>query len=122
MGFQPERIRRMPSRRCFLTSLALLVLAVPSVGQGANQEGELTLIQVKSMHCAMCAKKITQKLQAVDGVRTVKADPKKDTALVAPAKSKTLSPRALWEAVEAAGFQPVKLAGPAGVYTAKPGK
>jgi hypothetical protein len=45
---------------------------------------------------------------------------KTHTATVTPEKGKQPSPLALWEAVEKAGFNPIKLIGPAGIFEAKP--
>ena len=39
---------------------------------------------------------------------------------VLPQEGKTVSAKALWEAVEQAGFKPTKLEGPTGKFTAKP--
>jgi Cu+-exporting ATPase len=72
------------------------------------------------MHCAGCAKKIANALATVPGVAAVQTDLPTETAIVAPHEQKAPSPRALWEAVEKAGFQPVKLQGPAGTFTSKP--
>ncbi len=104
---------------CSVIVASLLVLSA-SERASAAQPG-LVLIQVKNMHCLDCAKKIARKLYVVPGVVSVKTYVKKNTALVTPQQRKTPSPRALWEAVEKAGFQPVKLVAPAGVFTSKPG-
>jgi len=81
-----------------------------------------TAILVKDMHCTDCAKKIARKLYSVKGVKGVRAVVKTNTATVTPETGKQPSPKALWEAVEAAGFKPVKLAGPLGTYKEKPKK
>ena len=74
------------------------------------------------MHCGDCAQKIANKLYTVKGVSKVTANLKTGIAYVTPADKKTLSPRALWEAVEKAEFSPVKLEGPSGKFTKKPKK
>jgi copper chaperone CopZ len=79
-----------------------------------------TTIHVHDMHCGECAKKIARKLYVVPGVVEVRADVPKNIAYVVPQQGKTLSPRTLWESVEAAGFQVARLSGPQGTYTAKP--
>ena len=66
-------------------------------------------LRVDDMHCKTCAKKIARKLYAVPGVVKVAANLKTHTALVTPQKQRTPSPRAMWEAVEKAGFKPVSL-------------
>ena len=79
-----------------------------------------THILVKDMHCADCAKKIARKLYSVKGVKGVRAVVKTNTATVTPEKDKQPSPLAMWEAVEQAGFTPIKLVGPAGEFKGKP--
>ncbi|MCA9154771.1 MAG: heavy-metal-associated domain-containing protein, partial [Planctomycetales bacterium] len=76
----------------------------------------------KDMHCATCAQKIAAKLYAVPAVLEVRADVKSNTAYIVPQSNKQVSPRALWEAVEAAGFEPVALNGPSGSFKSKPTK
>ncbi len=66
-------------------------------------------LKVNDMHCKTCAKKIARKLYAVPGVVKVAANLKTHTALVTPQKQRNPSPRAMWEAVEKAGFKPVSL-------------
>lgn len=79
-----------------------------------------TTIQVKHMHCDACAKKIARKLYALPGVVEVRADVPKNIAYVVPQQGKTLSPKQMWEAVEAAGFPVASLTGPSGTFQAKP--
>ncbi len=50
----------------------------------------------------------------------VQANVEAKTATVTRKPQTALSPRALWEAVEKAGKQPMKLEGPNGTFTAKP--
>ncbi len=79
-----------------------------------------TTIVVTDMHCAACAKKIAAKLYLLPGVLEVRADVEKDTAYVVPQKQKSVSPKAMWEAVEAAGFTITQMSGPGGKYSKKP--
>lgn len=103
-------------------TLGLLVaFGAPSSSQAAERSSRLTLIVVQDMHCAACAKKIATKLYAVQGVQEVRANVQKNSTYIAPRPQTTPSPRKMWEAVESAGFKPVKLVGPAGVFTSKPG-
>ena len=99
---------------------ALLVSVLGSASSALTLEGRATAIFVDDMHCKACAKKIARKLYAVPGVVAVHADVSKNLALVTPQKNKDPSPRALWEAIEAAKFKPVKLVGPYGTYQKKP--
>lgn len=63
---------------------------------------------------------MVKQLTAVPGVESVRPDVQSQTAKVTPKANKAPSPRALWEAVEKAGFKPTKLEGPGGKFTAKP--
>lgn len=96
---------------------ALLLIA--SAAQ-AETKVAYTTIYVHNMHCADCAKQIARKLYALPGVVEVRADVPKNIAYVVPQKDKTLAPRAMWEAVESAGFAVARLEGPQGTFTAKP--
>lgn len=89
------------------------------------QAGELpaeTSIAIQGMQCATCAKRVTKKLTSVSNVKLATVDPEKGTALVSVVEGKDLSPKALWEAVENAGFKPTELKGPAGTFKSKPTK
>jgi copper chaperone CopZ len=97
-----------------------LVLALGWSGVEAASPVPYTTIHVHNMHCADCAKQIARKLYAIPGVVEVRADVAKNIAYVVPQKDKTIQPRALWEAVESAGFQVARLEGPQGAYTTKP--
>ncbi len=66
--------------------------------------------------------KVTKKLQAVPNVKSASVDPEKGSAVVVTADGKELSPKAVWEAVEGAGYQPTELKGPAGTFKTKPTK
>lgn len=105
-----------------IVSLALAaLLASVAVNWLLAASSEVTMIQVDDMHCADCAKKISSKLYGVPGVIAVKTNVKVHTAWITPQQQRKPSPKAMWEAVEKAGFKPVKLQGPAGTFTAKPG-
>jgi copper chaperone CopZ len=106
-----------------LTLLILVIGVACLFGADARAEppkANYTTIQVDDMHCMACAKKIAAKLYAVPGVVKVHADPKKDLAFVVPQKRRAPSPRAMWEAVEASGFKPIRMSGPGGDFTSKP--
>ena len=104
-----------------LASVGAGVAGIEDAGVGAaDRQPQLTMILVKNMHCASCAKKIAAKLYGVSGVYQVRADVKKNATYVAPRQQQTPSPRKMWEAVETAGFEPIKLVGPAGVFTSRP--
>ena len=107
-------------RKAILFSLALVIVTCLQHSIASAASPMFTTIVVKNMHCGACAKKIAAKLYGVPGVLEVRADVKKNAAYVGPQKQKAPSPRKMWEAVEAAGFKPVKLVGPLGQFTSKP--
>lgn len=101
----------------------LALLSVLSLGNGLAEgalAADVTTIQVTDMHCANCARKIAGKLIAVPGVLKIQTNVSAHKATITPQQSKQPSPKAIWEAVEKAGFKPVKLEGPAGSFTEKP--
>ena len=108
---------KMICRRGLLFVLPLVALLAGAVwGADASR----TVVTIDGMHCQSCAKKIDEKLRAVPGVEVAQTNAQSASALIDAQPRRTLSPRALWEAVEKAGFKPVKLSGPSGTFTAKP--
>lgn len=99
---------------CLSASVIVSRLAV-----AADSKTE-TVITVDGMHCEGCAKKVAKKLEAVKDVASAKVDVKSNKATVAPSKDRSVSAKALWEAVETAGYTPTKLEGPSGTFTKKP--
>jgi len=108
----------MLPRKLFVLSLLSAALCLATQLQAA--ESKTTTIEIKGMHCNVCAGKVTKSLQQVAGVAQAQADATKASAVVTPANDATPSPRLLWEAVEKAGYVPLKLTGPSGTFTAKP--
>ncbi len=100
--------------------LGLVVFGVSITQAQAASERLTTTITLKVLTCESCAKKVAQSLSQVSGVASVKTDVTSKSAVVTPKTGKSLSPAALWEAVERAGKQPVKLVGPNGSFTSKP--
>jgi copper chaperone CopZ len=96
---------------------AFFCLAHHVSGQATTKE---TVITIEDLDCPTCAKKVEKAVAAVPGVASVKTDVAKMTATVTPQADKAPSARAMWEAVEKAGFQPTKLQGPGGTFTSKP--
>lgn len=107
----------------FITTLALFAAALISstATLQAEQAKYRTTIVVKGMHCQSCANKLVKNLNAVPGVRASNADAKKGLAVADPKDTQRLpSPKAQWEAIEKAGYKPLKLVGPFGTFTKKP--
>lgn len=75
-----------------------------------------TAIFVTNMHCKTCARKISGKLFALKGVKEVRSDVKANLSIVINEPKAPLDPFKAWAAVQAAGFIPTKLIGPAGTY------
>ena len=108
----------MRSLKQSLTLAALAVAVLAGTVRSANADP--TTITVEGMHCMSCAKKIGAKLYQVPGVAAVKADMPASRLVIDAKPQQNPSPKALWEAVEQAGYKPAKLEGPAGNFTAKP--
>ena len=104
-------------RRRFLAALAVAPLTLSTV---VAAELKVTAVYVKDMHCQACAKKIAGKLYQVPGVVKVSTNVSKGIAVIVPQPSKHPSPKALWEAVEEATFQPIRIASPLGTFTKNP--
>jgi Cu+-exporting ATPase len=103
-----------------LAAACFAALLLITTAARAETKVAYTTIHVHNMHCDDCAKQIARKLYALPGVVEVRADVPKNIAYVVPQKDKTLAPRAMWEAVEAAGFAVARLDGPQGSFTTKP--
>lgn len=111
-------VARLPKAAPTLAMLALFAFGATALG-AVQQPAPTTTIKVSDMHCAACAKKISRKLYALPGVVDVKTNVKQHTAVITPEKTRQPNPLAVWEAVEAAGFAPTELSGPAGKFTSK---
>ncbi len=109
----------MPRHLAGLLIVVALLAALDGPIAAAANVPAIT-IRVKDMHCENCAAKIRRGLYAVAGVVNVKTHVKTHVAVVVPQQNRQPSPRAMWEAVEKAGFQVVQLAGPGGTFTEKP--
>lgn len=106
------------NRRFMLLGIVTAALLAANTAHAADPPP--TTISVQGMHCAGCAAKVAGNLQAVVGVQKAEVDAEKAAAVVTAKSSVAPSPRALWEAVEKAGYKPTKLVGPAGTFTSKP--
>lgn len=95
-------------------------VAVKADAKEAAPAADVTVIAVEDMDCPSCAKKIVAKLNEVAGVAKVVADTKASKLSVTPKDKAAPSAKAMWEAVEKAGFKPTRLEGPAGKFTALP--
>ena len=103
---------------CVFTLIFIALAATERTAQA--RKSDMTAIFIGDMHCSDCAQRIANKLYTVKGVAKVNANLKTGIAYVTPTKSKKLSPRALWMAVEKAEFTPKKLEGPSGKFTKRP--
>ena len=110
------------TRKTFISTVmaSCLAITVCAEAPAASPAVTYTTIYVQDMHCGECAKTIARKLYAIPGVVEVRADVAKNIAYVVPQKDKTVASKAVWDAVESAGFRVVKLESPQGSYTTKP--
>ena len=106
---------------CLALTFALVV-CLTNQSRAATASSKTTTSTLEVLTCESCAKRVAAKLTEVRGVGGVKTDVKTKRAFVLPKGDATLSPLQLWEAIEKAGKKPVKLEGPAGVFTSKPKK
>lgn len=67
------------------------------------------VIEVEDLHCGSCAKKVARKLYAVQGVKNVSTDLKKDRVTITLTARQPVEPVTLWRAVERGGQKPVLL-------------
>ncbi len=116
----------MISRSGMLLGFALLLSAIVFSGTALtapkSRQTDYVAVYVADMQCANCAKKVSSKLYTVKGVIKVQTNFKKNLALVFPATGKKLSPRVLWEAIEAVKLKPVKIVTAKQTFTKKPPK
>ena len=99
-------------------ALTLLLVALSwSASNGA--EPSTTTITLQAM-CEHCAQKMTKSLQQNPDIASVRTDVKSRVVAIVPRSGKELSPKMLWETVEKAREQPVRLAGPCGTFNSKP--
>ena len=109
---------------CGGARLTLCRADVPSTraaGDGRPATTKTTVV-VDGLHCPNCAKKVVKVVTGVSGVGEAKADVEKQTVTVGPKAGESPSPKAIWEAVEKAGYKPTKLEGPDGTFETKPAK
>ena len=109
----------MISRRYACLAIACAGLLVTSTVARAADPIQTT-ISVTGMHCVACASKVAGNLKAIGGVQGAEVSAEKSVAVVTAKANAALSPRALWEAVEKAGYKPTKIVGPSGTFTSKP--
>lgn len=102
-----------------LATVAFVGLTIESQAQNPPQT-TATAIIVPKMHCKGCAQKMATELYKVPGVGQVFVSVETTTMTVRAKDGQAPSPRGLWEAVERAGYEPSRLQGPSGVFTAKP--
>ena len=115
-AYGKEKMMRKIKWSLTLAALAMVALA----GSVRAADAVPTTITVEDMHCMGCAKKIAAQLYKVPGVAAIKADVPSSRLVVQSKPQQNPSPKAMWEAVEQAGYKPAKLEGAAGTFTAKP--
>ena len=111
-------VQKFVSPTLFVVVVALLFGQTSTV---QSAEPAPTVITVAEM-CGGCVKKINAGFKDVKGIGEVSCDIDTKSVTVTAAPGFKLSPRGLWVLMEGIGKPPTKLAGPDGVYTAKPEK
>jgi copper chaperone CopZ len=104
--------------------LALIVFAVESQAQQpipapAAPTGPVSVLTVKKMCCAKESVPAIQAMSKIPGVKRVTCNFQTKAVTIEHSTS-VPSPLAIWEAGEKLSIEPVQLATPSGVYTAKP--
>ena len=99
-----------------------LSTAAAQPAQPAKSETATSRVAVEGMTCGGCAKTVVKAVTAVEGVESATADVKAKTLTVVAKTGAAPSPRAVWEAVEKAGYKPTRIEGAAGTFAAKPAK
>lgn len=83
-------------------------------------KGTITVLTVPTMDCNGCAKKVTAQMQVLPGVSRVVPNAETRVVYITSQDGVGVSPRAIWEAAEKAGFPPTKIDSPYGVFATKP--
>lgn len=96
--------------------------AADQPAQPARGDAATSRISVEGMSCAGCAKTVGKAVSGVEGVELAVADVKTKTLTVTAKKGASPSPKAIWEAVERAGYTPTRIEGAAGTFDKKPTK
>jgi copper chaperone CopZ len=123
--------RNLTMRKSVFVGLALLLAGLTVLAQASSQTVSKdppkkepvvkeTVIEVEDLDCEACATVIDVALKDIAEVGDVKMDIEQQTVTVTPKPQKTLSAKALWNAVEGTGFTPTKLVGPTGTFTKTP--
>lgn len=102
-------------------ALALFVVAAGvTSAQTPPPSQKFTKVVLTELDCMGCAKKIAGKVTKVPGVESMRVDLDARTVFAMHKPGMTPSPKALWEAIEAADHQPEKMETPTDKHTAKP--
>lgn len=109
------------NRRTFvLFTIVAVWVGAKAYAQQAQQPAPTIQVYVQDMHCQHCAKKIVSKLYTLKGVRSVTTNVQSHVALITPVMGAQISPKKVWESLEAINFTPVKMVTPTGVFAKKP--
>ena len=102
--------------------IAALAVAFVALAVSAQQPKAppLTKVELKDLHCMHCAKKIATEVHKVDGVAEMRVDLKQKLVYVVHKSGQTPSAKKLWEAIEEADHEPVKMETPTATHQKKP--
>jgi copper chaperone CopZ len=101
-----------------MTALAALLVCVAALA--AQSAPAYTRVTLEELHCAGCARRISEKVTAVPGVAEMRVDLEKKTIFAIHKPSMTPSPKALWNAIEQTDHTPIRMDTPTRTYTSKP--
>ncbi len=118
-----KRMKNMSRLTAFVTAALLLAWSAAAAGVARGEKEApkaAATIHVEGMDCPTCAKKAAKALVAIKEVSSAAADVEKKIIVVVAKKDAKPSAKAMWEAVEKAGFTPTKIEGPDGTFEKKP--
>ena len=87
-----------------LASAVLILVIAVGLMTAQTMKPQTIKLAVAGMHCENCVSKVDKALRGVEGVKDVKVDLKKQTAVVTLA-SASVKPEILFKAVDDAGFK-----------------
>ncbi len=111
------------SRTMLLCAVAVAATVMAGFGDSFAEEHDhdhTMVLSVEGMCCGKEAKAAVKKLKKVKRVKAVVADIDAGTLTITPKGKKEPSPKAIWEAAEAAGVTPIELVTAHETFTEKP--
>tara|TARA_E500000305_G_C4008129_1_gene231165 strand:+ start:1274 stop:1615 length:342 start_codon:yes stop_codon:yes gene_type:complete len=98
----------------------LLILTTPDLVL-AGEPVRPTVVHVDEM-CGGCVKKVHRRFDDDEKIGRVNCNVDEKTVTFYPVKEKSFTARYLWVEMDEIGKTPIKLVGPEGTFSSKPGK